>query len=105
MRERNPFGSEARALGVFAHELFEFEGQQARPGVKRTVILVSGIEFPRYKKESPASGAPKWKANAVKRIRDAKAPAALSVGPCRTSADAGLKFAGDVLAGSQWRRF
>jgi len=71
----------------------------------RTVILVSGIEFPRYKKEDPPSGAPKWKANSVKRIRDAKAPGALSSGACRNPAEAGLKFAPDVLLGSQWRRF
>ena len=71
----------------------------------RTVILVSGIEFPRYKEGKPPSGAAIWQANSTKRIRDIKAPAALSAGACRNPAEAGLKFAGDVLAGSFWRRF
>jgi hypothetical protein len=67
----------------------------------RTVVLVWGIVFPRYK-EATASI---WQANKTKRIRDAKAPAALSTGACRDPAEAGLKFAADVLLGSFWRRF
>jgi hypothetical protein len=68
----------------------------------RTIILVSGIEFPRYKKEQTSS--PQWwKANSLKRIRNAKSPGALSFGACRPPAEVGLKYDGDVLVGSDWR--
>jgi len=65
----------------------------------RTVFLVSGTEFPRYKEDGQW-----WKANTLKPIRLTKSPGALSFGACRPPAEAGLKYGTDVLIGSDWRR-
>lgn len=99
MRERHPFGSESRAHAGPEREHLELEGRA--PAARRTIILVSGMEFPRYKKTGSAG----WKANALRRIRSPKAPGFLSRPACRPPQELGLKYAGDVLVGSDWRRF
>jgi hypothetical protein len=109
VRERDRFRDELRALGAPERELAELEGEQADERKPRTILLVAGVEFPRYKKErkpdnAPAGWKPKWwKAKRLKRIREDKPRSALSPLKCRQPAEKALKYAPDVLAGSDWR--
>ena len=69
----------------------------------RTIILVSGCEFPRFKEKDEIPGF--WVANHLKRERNMKGRKILGQTNCRTKAEDGVKFGPDVLSGSKWRIF
>jgi hypothetical protein len=109
VRERNRFGGELWGLrDADERDLSgrEFEGAQPGGRPPRTIILVSGTEYPRYKMEKVPKGVkPKWWV--LTRKTPQYSPdgenGLLSAGRCLLPSERTLKTTPGLLAGSEWR--